>query len=126
MNNHTARPNWWLLYLIVPLAVTFFVLEIRAPLSEAGHLTAEVGILLLTFGLVEMWFLANRQALLMEERQKYRNELLRASAPKRLMVETMPWVSPNGNGRVRSRGLARHFLARLLAAYAAVSGLFHQ
>jgi hypothetical protein len=125
MDNHNARPNWWLLYLVIPLAVIIFTLEVRAPLSEAGHRAAEVGILLLIFGLVEMWFLANRQALLMEERQKYRNELLRASTPKRLMVETTPWISPYGNGRVRSRRLARHFLAWLLAAYTAVSGLFH-
>jgi hypothetical protein len=125
MNNHNTRANWWLLYLIVPLAVIFFVLEVRAPLTEGEHRAAEVGIVLFTFGLVEMWSMANRQALLREEREKYRNELLRASAPKRLTVETEPWISPNGNGRVRSHSLARHFLAWLLAAYAAVSGLFH-
>jgi hypothetical protein len=124
MNNRDARPNWWILYLILPLAVIIFGLEVRAPLSEPGHRAAEVGILLLIFALVEMWFMANRQALLMEERQKYRSELLHASAPKRLRVETMPWTSPNGNGRVRPRGLARHFLAWLLAAYTAVSMLF--
>jgi hypothetical protein len=126
MDNRNDRPNWWMLYLIVPMAVICFVLEIRAPMSEVGHRTAEVGILLLIFGLVEMWFLANRQALLMEEREKYRNELLRASASNHLPVEAGLWISPNGNGRVRSRGLARLIPAWLLAAFVNLAGFFHQ
>jgi hypothetical protein len=64
------RPKWGILYLVLPLAGGLFWLEMKVPLSEVGHRAAQVGIVLLTFGLVELWLRANRLAMLSEDRER--------------------------------------------------------
>ena len=54
-----SRPKWWLLYLLLPVLVGLLVIEIRIPISEMGHRVVEVGIVLLVFGLIELWLRAN-------------------------------------------------------------------
>ncbi len=54
-----SRPKWWLLFLLLPVLVGLFVIDTKAPISDAGHRVLEVGIVLLVFGLIELWLRAN-------------------------------------------------------------------
>ena len=54
-----SRPKWWLLYLLLPVLVGLLVIETRLPISEVGHRVVEVGIVVLVFGLIELWLRAN-------------------------------------------------------------------
>ena len=54
-----SRPKWWLLFLLLPVLVELFVVDYKAPISDAGHRVLEVGIVLLVFGLIELWLRAN-------------------------------------------------------------------
>jgi hypothetical protein len=70
MFNQKRGPQWGILYLVLPLAVGLFWLEVKAPLSEAGHRVAQVCVMLLTYGLVALWLRANRLAILNEDYRK--------------------------------------------------------
>ena len=60
-----TRPRWGLLYLVLPLAVLSFWLIHRAhPSDVMRRLLQIVGALLLIFGYVEVWRVANTVALL--------------------------------------------------------------
>lgn len=54
-----SRPKWWLLFLLMPVLVKLFVIDYEAPISDAGHRVLEVGIVLLVFGLIELWLRGN-------------------------------------------------------------------
>jgi len=58
------HPKWWQLYVILPLLVGLFWPEMRAALTEPEHVIAEIGILFLIFGFVQVWLRANRSALM--------------------------------------------------------------
>ena len=72
MFNQKCGPKWGILYLVLPLTVGLFWLQMQSPLPEAGHRVAEVGVILLAYGLVAPWLRANRLAILNEDyrRQK--------------------------------------------------------
>jgi hypothetical protein len=74
------RPGWWVLYALVPLLAGLFVVEHRASLSPTGHSLAQVGIVLLIYGLVWLWLWANRLRLLWSDRGTSYQE--RAIAPR--------------------------------------------
>jgi hypothetical protein len=116
MFNQERRPRWGILYMALPLAAGLFWLQMQAPLPEVGHRAAEVGVVLLTFGLVELWLRANRLAILNED---YRNhgkrgwksrirvifmEEIRVEEPGDARVEPdlppVVRVSANGQGHV--------------------------
>lgn len=59
MFGRISRPTWWLLYMFVLVTVGLLVLEHQASLSATGHRLAEVGIALVGFGLILLWFNAN-------------------------------------------------------------------
>jgi hypothetical protein len=71
MFNQERGPKWGILYLVLPLAAGLFWLQMQAPLPEVGHRAAEVGVVLLTFGLVEHWLRANRLDILGEDSRKH-------------------------------------------------------
>ncbi len=116
MFNQKRRPRWGLLYVIVPLAAGLFWLEIKAPWPKAEHRAAEVGIVLLVFGLVELWLRANWLAILNEDykkqkksdRQNRRWVILREEIPGEepcgspVEPDLVPVVraAVNGHGRV--------------------------
>jgi hypothetical protein len=52
-------PVCWVLYALVPLLAGLFVVEHRASLSPTGHRVAQVGIVLLIYGLVWLWLRAH-------------------------------------------------------------------
>jgi hypothetical protein len=76
MTSKARGPNWWQIYLLLPLLVALFLLEMRLPFSETGHEIAQLGILAIIFGLVHLWLRANASAL---RRMDMEEEKLRAS-----------------------------------------------
>ncbi len=64
------EPNWWLLYLTVPLMLALLVLESQMPYPLVIHRIAESGIVLLGFGSMLLWVRANEGALIHEETEK--------------------------------------------------------
>ena len=57
-------PVWWMLCALVPLLAGLCVVEHRASLSPTEHRVAQVGIVLLIYGLVWLWLRANALHLL--------------------------------------------------------------
>lgn len=70
----TKKPNWWLLYLTVPLMVILLVLQGEIPSPASVHEILEIGIVLACFGLMAVWVQANQAALMNEqfEREHWR------------------------------------------------------
>ena len=66
------NPKWWQLYLMLLALVGLFWVETKATLSQTEHTIAEIGILCLIFGFVQMWLRANRSALLHMEEEECR------------------------------------------------------
>lgn len=64
------RPNWWLLYLTVPLMLGLLVIEGRMPYPLVIHRIAELVIVLFGFGLMFLWVRANEGGLIDEEIEK--------------------------------------------------------
>jgi len=60
----------------------------KTPLSETEHRAADVGIVLLIFGLVELWLRANRLAMLSEDRGRQRKSGQQSQIRVILMEET--------------------------------------
>jgi hypothetical protein len=63
MIEQAGGPHWRLLYAVIAVMVGLLVLDARASLLPAGHEILEVGIVLVGFGLIELWIRANRRAL---------------------------------------------------------------
>ena len=96
MLNQKPGPRWGLLYMIVPLSAGLFWLEMKVPLSETQHRAADVVIVLLIFGLVELWLRANRLAFLNKDYGRQQ----RSGLPSRLWVvltEEMPAEEPGAS-----------------------------
>jgi len=72
MKKSTTRPAWWFLYLSIALVLGLFWLEAKSPFSTAGHTWAEVGLVIILYGLVMTWLKANEAAMIAEEREKYK------------------------------------------------------
>lgn len=70
MPNNNTRPKWRLLNLIVVLAFGLLALGARADLSQLGHEAAEIGIVLVVFGLIGLWLHANAAAISIESRDR--------------------------------------------------------
>jgi hypothetical protein len=92
----SSKPKWWQLYLLLPLAVLLFVLERRLPFSTSGHRAAQIGIILVTYGLAHLWLRANRAALTETEQERHQWEatLIVSVIPNPLDGETR-----SGDGR---------------------------
>ncbi len=63
MPNNNTRPKWRFLNLIVALAVGLLALDAHAHLSQLGHEAAEIGIVLVVFGLIGLWLHSNAEAI---------------------------------------------------------------
>ncbi len=61
------KPNWWLLYLTVPLMIGALVVESQLGASEEAHRVMEFGIVVVCFGLMWLWVRANESALVYQE-----------------------------------------------------------
>lgn len=76
MKKGSIRPAWWFLYLSIALVLGLFWIEAKSPFSAAGHTWAEIGLVLILYGLVTTWLKANEAALISEEWEKYKKKTL--------------------------------------------------
>ncbi len=60
--NH--KPQWWQVYIMLPILAGLFVLEIRLGLKGTANVLAQLGILFLVYGFMHLWIRANRRALM--------------------------------------------------------------
>jgi hypothetical protein len=99
MHTKNSHTKWWSLYLPLTLVLSLFVVEARAHLTSAGHRAAEIGLVLLLYGIVWLWINANERGLFEEERQKTRQVLRRALEPLREPdnLEGKPEIQRNGD-----------------------------
>ena len=58
-----SSPKWWQLYALFPLLILLLVLEHQLPISAGDHQAAQIGIILLIYGLIHLWLRANALAL---------------------------------------------------------------
>ncbi len=54
------KRKWWLLFAIFPLSVGLLWLDGRLTLQPQGHQLLEMGIVLISFGLMALWVRANQ------------------------------------------------------------------
>ena len=64
MSSRSRNPQWWQLYVGLPLLVGLFWPEMQLRLPETENVMAQLGILFLIFGFVQLWLHANRSALM--------------------------------------------------------------
>ena len=70
--NNNIRPRWWMLYLILFSGSSLLFVGSRLVVTANLHRFIEIGIVLLTYGLVFVWLSANEQGMINEDREKYR------------------------------------------------------
>jgi hypothetical protein len=75
------RPKWWQLYLTVPLLVGLFLLDSRLKISERGHQAVQIGIILVVYGLIQLWLKANAIALSKMDQRQYRGRVTVTRVP---------------------------------------------
>jgi hypothetical protein len=97
MNARNRRPAWWQLWLLFPVLGILAFLDVRVPLSTAGHRIVETGMVLVIFGLVAVWLRINRMAMLSE--MPDRLVLHEVSGPASVAQEPGPIAGNNGHGR---------------------------
>ncbi len=68
------QPQWWQLYLMLPVLAGLFVLEIRLHLREPVNTLAQLGILFLMYAFIQLWVRANRSALTGMEEEGVMNQ----------------------------------------------------
>jgi hypothetical protein len=98
MKNSSIRPAWWFLYLSIALVLGLFWIEAKSPFSAAGHTWAEVGLVIILYGLVMTWLKANEAAIVSEEREKYKKMIL-PKAVKTAQTRCKDMAVQEGNSR---------------------------
>ena len=90
MSHPTVHPRWWQLYLTLPLLPALFLVERRLRLSAGGHLAAQIGIVLLIYGLIDLWLRANARALSQVDRDKFHETIITSPIPPRRLSDRRP------------------------------------
>jgi hypothetical protein len=72
MSENKRRPSWILLYFLVALLFSLFVIEVRLTMSGVAHRVVEIGIVLVIYYLVWLWVKANDAAMIQEELDRKR------------------------------------------------------
>ncbi len=67
---HRRKLNWWLLYLVVPFMIGLLLFEGHLNIPPAVHQVLEIGIVVLSFGLMALWVNVNQGAILTEQLKK--------------------------------------------------------
>ena len=70
MSSQTLRPQWWQLYLGLPLLLALFIVDHQLDLSVLGHQVAQIAIVLLIYGFIYVWLKANRRAFSQMDREQ--------------------------------------------------------
>ena len=81
MSTQYARPKWWQLYLTFPLLIILFVADHRLKISLRGHEAVQIGIIILIFGLMQLWLKANATALSHMDRMRYHGTVTEIQIP---------------------------------------------
>jgi hypothetical protein len=63
MLRSNLRPKWWQLYLTLPFLIALFVVDSRLKISTRGHQVVQIAIILLVYGLIQLWLKSNATAL---------------------------------------------------------------
>lgn len=90
MSNPIVRPRWWQLYPTLPLLLVLFLVERRLRLSAGGHVVAQIGIVLLIYGLIDMWLRANARALSQADRDEIHETIIIGPIPPRRLSNRRP------------------------------------
>ncbi len=90
MSQPTIRPRWWQLYLTLPLLLALFLVERRLRLSAGGHLAAQIGIVLLIYGLIDVWLRANARALSRADQDETHETIIISPIPSRRLPHHRP------------------------------------
>ena len=90
MSHPTVRPRWWQLYLTLPLLLALFLVERRLRLSAGGHLAAQIGIVLLIYGLIDLWLRANARALSRGDQDETHETIIISPVPPRRLPHHRP------------------------------------
>jgi hypothetical protein len=93
MASPDIRPRWWQLYLTIPLLIILFAVDNRIKLSIRGHQIVQIGILLIVYGLIQLWLKANTTALSKMDRRQYYGTVTAIRVPPYQLPE------PNSNKR---------------------------
>ena len=64
MSGRKKKPQWWQVYVMLPLLAGLFVLEIRLGLNGTANILAQLGILFLVYAFMHLWLRTNRRALM--------------------------------------------------------------
>jgi len=71
MKSTEKRPSWWKLYIIFPLLLALFTVDSRLKISARGHQAVQIAIVLIVFGLTQLWIKANSSALVKMDQRQY-------------------------------------------------------
>ena len=84
MSSLNSGPKWWQLYLSLPLLITLFAFETRLKISQRGHQTVQIGIVLLVYSLIHFWLKSNARAFSQLDRKQYDSaiRIVRVSIPE--------------------------------------------
>jgi hypothetical protein len=86
MPDNDPRPQWGILYAVLPMTVGLFVLEVNTTMPPVLHQVAEVGILLFAFACVELWLSANTLALIRGDEPRRELEVARPDKTRLYVV----------------------------------------
>jgi hypothetical protein len=84
-----SRPQWWQMFLLVPLMIVLLVLEGKVASPPPVHRFLQFGIVVVTFGLMALWVNMNQVTLFNEEFEKQTWTLERDLKPKVLQDPEM-------------------------------------
>lgn len=62
-----SKPNWWIIFAIVPLMLVAILVESRFKYPPEVHELADCAIVIVSFGLMVGWMRSNESALMEEE-----------------------------------------------------------
>ncbi len=71
-----SSPKWWQLYALFLVPVILLVVQQQLPLSSGDHEAAQIAIILLTYGLIQLWLIANTAALAEADKEQDRRQIM--------------------------------------------------
>jgi hypothetical protein len=131
MSNRPGRPKWWVLYILVVFIFILFGLEVRASFTQIGHTVAEIGLVIILYGLMMVWLRANEAALSSEERNQHRHRAMQNNVlePGRIDIRNTVDFEKRGNANRLSIQPHLHFAERtmtwLISLVAVIINFFH-
>jgi hypothetical protein len=82
MNNKPPRPNWWQLYLLMPLFLVMAWFDGRLVVGETEHIVIQIGAVLMIGWLVNRWISANEYKILRQSSGRVKATLVTHEPPE--------------------------------------------